>query len=104
MKKIFFVFIFILFTSILFAYSFDGKWYAKLELNNKYEEGVMFKDVTIKNNIVSINGEKREFIVLDDFYIIYDGDKYYYGTRENMIVLYSLEEDYQFNRILFLRP
>lgn len=102
MRKALAFFIFLVVVFSLSAYDFNGEWYAKFELNEKYEKGVVFKDVEIDGDIIYVGGIKREFKVLDDFYIMYDGRKYSYGTNDNMIVLYSLG-DYQFDRILFLK-
>lgn len=102
MKRALAIFIFLVVVFSLTAHDFNGEWYAKFELN--YEEGVVFNNVEIKDDVVSIRGIEKEFRVLDNFYIIYDGKKYYYGTRHNMIVLYSLDDEYEFNRILFLKP
>ena len=104
MRVVLAVFIFMAMVFSLSAYDFDGEWHAKFELNEKYEEGVVLAKVEIKDDVIYIKGEEKEFKVIDNFYIIYDGKKYYYSTNTNFFVLYSLKEDYQFNRILFLKP
>lgn len=102
MKKFLIVVLFFL-PLLLWSAEFDGQWLVKFEMTDQWEEGVLFEDVTIEKQKMYVDEKEYEFKVIDDFYILFSGEKYYYGKRDNMVVLYG-KKNFKFNRILLLKP
>ena len=102
-KRVVFILIFLSIVFSVAAHNFNGEWYLKFELNERYEKGVVFKDAVVEDDVVIIKNKEYEFKVLDDFYLIFDGKRYSYSSSETMIVLYRERDDYKFDRILFLK-